>query len=156
RDDGRAGHPLRAQGARPVRAPRRGDATRRGRQPGRPRPARRDARLPAPRLAGGRPPDHLDRPDRRGRLTLPIAPPSLHDRSFADLVEEAHRIIRQRSPEWTDLTPSDPGIVLVELFAHLTDVMLYRLNRLPEKAYVEFLRLIGVRLLPPAAAGVTL
>jgi len=33
--------------------------------------------------------------------------------------------------------------------------LLYRLNRLPEKAYVEFLRLIGVRLLPPGAASVT-
>ena len=32
-------------------------------------------------------------------------------------------------------------MVLLELFAHLTETMLYRLNRLPEKAYVEFLRL---------------
>jgi hypothetical protein len=87
---------------------------------------------------------------------MPIPTPNLDDRSFADLVDEAQRIIHQRCPEWTDLTPSDPGIVLVELFAHLTDVMLYRLNRLPEKAYVEFLRLIGVRLLPPGAASVAL
>jgi Baseplate J-like protein len=87
---------------------------------------------------------------------MPIPTPNLDDRTFADLVDEAQRIIRQRCPDWTDLTPSDPGIVLVELFAHLTDVMLYRLNRLPEKAYVEFLRLIGVRLLPPGAASVTL
>jgi Baseplate J-like protein len=87
---------------------------------------------------------------------MPIPTPNLDDRSFADLVDESQRIIRQRCPDWTDLTPSDPGIVLVELFAHLTDVMLYRLNRLPEKAYVEFLRLIGVRLLPPGAASVTL
>ncbi|MGH9883684.1 MAG: putative baseplate assembly protein, partial [Pyrinomonadaceae bacterium] len=34
--------------------------------------------------------------------------------------------------------------------------MIYRLNRLPEKAYVEFLRLIGVKLNPPVAASVTL
>ncbi len=87
---------------------------------------------------------------------MPLPTPNLDDRSFADLVDEAQRIIRQRAPGWTDLTPSDPGIVLVELFAHLTDVMLYRLNRLPDKAYVEFLRLIGVRLLPPGAASVTL
>ncbi|HEY7199042.1 MAG TPA: putative baseplate assembly protein, partial [Candidatus Dormibacteraeota bacterium] len=87
---------------------------------------------------------------------MPIPTPNLDDRGFADLVEEAQRIVRQRCPDWTDLTPSDPGVVLIELFAHLTDVMLYRLNRLPEKAYVEFLRLIGVRLLPPGAARVTL
>ena len=43
-------------------------------------------------------------------------------------------------------------MVLLEVFAHLTETMLYRLNRLPEKAYVEFLRLLGVRLQPPSAA----
>ena len=87
---------------------------------------------------------------------MPIPAPNLDDRDFADLVAEAQRIIRQRSPEWTDLSPGDPGIVLVEVFAHLTDVMLYRLNRIPDRAYVEFLRLIGVRLRPPGAASVTL
>jgi len=87
---------------------------------------------------------------------MPLIPPNLDDRSFDDLVAEAKRIIASTCPEWTDLSEGDPGMVLVELFAHLTEVMLYRLNRLPEKAYVEFLRLIGVRLQPPAAAGVTL
>jgi len=87
---------------------------------------------------------------------MPISVPNLDDRDFADLVQEAQQIVRQSCPGWTDLTPGDPGMVLVELFAHLTDVMLYRLNRLPEKAYVEFLRLMGVRLFPPGAAEVTL
>ena len=43
-------------------------------------------------------------------------------------------------------------MVLVEVFAYLTETMIYRLNRVPEKAYIEFLRLLGVTLLPPAAA----
>jgi len=83
---------------------------------------------------------------------MPIPSPNLDDRNFADLVEEARQLIAQKSPNWTDLSPGDPGIVLVELFAHLTDVMLYRLNRVPDKAYHEFLRMIGVRLHPPSAA----
>ena len=87
---------------------------------------------------------------------MPLTPPNLDDRRFDDLVAEAKRIIAQTCPEWTDLSPSDPGTVLVELFAHLTEVMLYRLNRLPDKAFVELLRLIGVRLQPPLAASVTL
>src|SRR6185312_9205509 len=95
-------------------------------------------------------------PARGGGPLMPLIPPNLDDRSFDDLVAEAKRIIASTCPEWTDLSEGDPGMVLVELFAHLTEVMLYRLNRLPEKAYVEFLRLIGVRLQPPAAAGVTL
>ncbi|HEX9992929.1 MAG TPA: baseplate J/gp47 family protein [Acidimicrobiales bacterium] len=82
--------------------------------------------------------------------------PNLDDRDFADLVAEATRVVRASCPGWTDLTPGDPGIVLLELFAHLTDVLLYRLNQVPEKVYVELLKLLGVRLAPPAAAGTTL
>jgi hypothetical protein len=87
---------------------------------------------------------------------MPIAPPKLDERSFEDLVGEAHRVIDRLAPEWTDRSLNDPGIVLVEIFAHLTDVMLYRLNRLPVNAYIEFLRLVGVKLQPPSAAGVRL
>ena len=87
---------------------------------------------------------------------MPLQSPNLDDRDFEQLVEEAKRRIARSCPQWTDLSPSDPGMVLLELFAHLTETMIYRLNRLPEKAFVEFLRLIGVRIQPPAAASVTL
>lgn len=87
---------------------------------------------------------------------MPLPSPNLDDRDFRQLVEEARRRIMQSSPEWTDLSPGDPGMVLLELFAHLTETMIYRLNRVPEKMYIEFLRLIGLRLQPPAAASVSL
>ena len=84
---------------------------------------------------------------------MPLRPPNLDDRRFDQLVGEARRRLAQHCPEWTDLTPGDPGMALVEAFAYLTETMIFRLNRLPDKAYVEFLRLIGVRLQPPAAAA---
>jgi hypothetical protein len=87
-------------------------------------------------------------------MSVPV--PQLDDRDFQSLVAEAEALIRRRAPQWTDLSESDPGVVLLELFAHLTDLMLYRLNRVPEKAYIEFLRLIGLTLQPPAAATVDL
>jgi hypothetical protein len=87
---------------------------------------------------------------------MPLPLPNLDDRTFDELVEETRRIIQQNCPEWTDLTPNNPGMVILEVFAHLTETMLYRLNRLPEKAYIAFLRLIGVRIHPPAAAGANL
>lgn len=83
---------------------------------------------------------------------MSISVPNLDDRRFADLVREAREQIAVTCPEWTDLTVHDPGMVLVEAFAHLTEVMLYRLNRLPERAYVEFLNLLGVVRHPPSAA----
>lgn len=83
---------------------------------------------------------------------MPIVSPNLDDRDFQQLLDEARRQILQSSPDWNDLSPSDPGMILLELFAHLTETMIYRLNRLPQKVYIELLRLIGVQLQPPAAA----
>ena len=87
---------------------------------------------------------------------MSFSSPNLDDRDFHQLVEECKTIVRNSCPAWTDLTPSDPGMVLLELFAHLTEVMIYRLNRLPEKAFIEFLRLLGVKLTPPTSARATL
>ena len=87
---------------------------------------------------------------------MPLPTPNLDDRNFDQLMAEARRQMKLSCPGWTDQTPGDPGIVLLELFAYLTELMLYRLNRVPEKAYIQFLNLIGVRLQPPAAARVKL
>ncbi|WBB68160.1 putative baseplate assembly protein [Micromonospora sp. WMMD812] len=83
-------------------------------------------------------------------MTLPV--PHLDDRGFLDLVTEARERIRQSCPAWTDLSAHDPGMALVEAFAHLTEVMIYRLNQLPEKAYVSFLNLLGVARHAPSVA----
>lgn len=87
---------------------------------------------------------------------MSLISPNLDDRRFHDLMEEALKTIRNTCPAWTDLTPSDPGIVLLESFAHLTETMIYRLNRLPDKAYIEFLKLLGVKLFPPSSAAAVL
>lgn len=87
-------------------------------------------------------------------MSLPTI--NLDDRRFDDLVEAAHRQIRQHCAGWTDLSAGDPGVVLLEVFAHLTEVMLFRLNRVPDKVKIELLNLLGVRLQPPAAAGAEL
>lgn len=87
---------------------------------------------------------------------MSIVPPNLDDRDFHDLLEEAKRLVAKECPEWTDLSPGDPGTMLLELFAHLTEILIFRLNRLPEKVYVELLRLLGVRLMPPVSASAEL
>ncbi len=78
--------------------------------------------------------------------------PNLDDRTFQDLVDEAKRLIPRFCPEWTDHNVSDPGVALIELFAWMTESMIYRLNRVPEKTHITFLDMIGTRLLPPQAA----
>ncbi|HET6614060.1 MAG TPA: putative baseplate assembly protein [Kofleriaceae bacterium] len=81
-----------------------------------------------------------------------IPSPKLDDREFDDIVAEALRLIPRYAPEWTHHNPSDPGITLIELAAWMTDLILYRLNRVPEKNYVAFLNLLGITLKPPQAA----
>lgn len=74
---------------------------------------------------------------------MPIKPPNLDDRRYADIVREARALIPQYCPEWTNLSDADPGITLVQLFAWMTEMTIYRLNRVPDKTYVHFLNFIG-------------
>ncbi len=84
---------------------------------------------------------------------MPLPTPNLDDRRFQDFVDEAKRHIPHYCPEWTDHNVSDPGITLIELFSWMTETLIYRLNRVPEKSYVTFLNLMGVQLQEPAAAS---
>src|SRR4051795_3431970 len=88
---------------------------------------------------------------------MPLPAPNLDDRTFQDILDEARRRIPQYCPEWTDHNLSDPGITLLELFAWMTDLLLYRLNRVPDKNHIAFLDLLGIRLQParPAVANLT-
>jgi len=84
-------------------------------------------------------------------MTLPA--PNLDDLRFQrDLVDEARKRIIHYCPEWTEYNLSDPGITLIELFAWMTELMVYRLNRVPELNYIKFLEILGMQLLPANSA----
>jgi predicted phage baseplate assembly protein len=83
---------------------------------------------------------------------MSLVAPNLDDRRFQDLVDDAKRLVQDRCPTWTDHNVSDPGVTLIETFAYMTDQLLYRLNRVPDRLYIKFLELIGIRLFPPTAA----
>lgn len=75
-------------------------------------------------------------------MTLPV--PSLDDRRHDDLVAELLDRIPAHTPEWTNFSPGDPGVTLIELFAFLADTILYRANQVPERQRRVFLNLLGV------------
>ena len=56
------------------------------------------------------------------------------------------------TPDWTSQAPDDSGVALVRLFGIQMEPLLSRVNRLPEKALVEHLRIAGVTPLPATAA----
>ncbi len=78
----------------------------------------------------------------------------LDDVRFQELVSEARTRIVRHSPEWTEHNVSDPGITLIELFAWLTEILIYRINRIPERLHLSLLELVGVRPAPPDPATV--
>ncbi|WP_159790002.1 putative baseplate assembly protein [Sodalinema gerasimenkoae] len=84
---------------------------------------------------------------------LPNLPKAnLDDRSFNDLLQECLLRIPRYCPEWTNHNPTDPGITIIELFAWLTDQMLWRFNQVPRQNYIAFLELLGIRLEAPRPA----
>lgn len=88
---------------------------------------------------------------------MPIKPPNLDDRRYEDIVAQARSLIPQYTPEWTNLGDADPGMTLVQLFAWMTEMTIYRLNRVPDKTYIHFLNFIGEerRAARPSVAPVT-
>jgi hypothetical protein len=78
--------------------------------------------------------------------------PLIDSSAYQDLVDEALARIPVHNPEWTNFNQSDPGVTLLELFAFLTENLLYRANQIPERNRRKFLSLLGVPLSPASSA----
>ncbi len=74
---------------------------------------------------------------------MPLDLPNLDDRTHDELVNEARASIPALYPAWTDHNPSDPGITLIELFAWLTEAVIYRTNQIPDATYDAFLGILN-------------
>jgi hypothetical protein len=83
---------------------------------------------------------------------MPLQVPSLDDRRYQQLVEESLARIPTHTPEWTNFNASDPGVTLIQVFAFLTESLLYRANQIPERNRLKFLQLLGLPLQPAASA----
>lgn len=88
------------------------------------------------------------------------------NKDYAALREAMLALAEEKLPEWTDHSPNDLGVVLLELFAHCADIMLYYQDRIANESYldtaterrsiVNLLRLIGYELRPPTSASADL
>jgi predicted phage baseplate assembly protein len=82
--------------------------------------------------------------------------PVIDDRTFDDIVAEAQTRIPRYTQEWTDFNKGDAGFALVELFAWMTELLIFRLGQVPQLNYIKFLQLIGVELTPARPAETVL
>src|SRR5258705_2586817 len=83
---------------------------------------------------------------------MPLQIPNLDNRTYQELLDQTLARIPVHNPEWTNFNKSDPGVTLLELFAFLTENLLYRANLIPERNRVKFLQLLGVPLRPASSA----
>lgn len=75
---------------------------------------------------------------------MPLPVPGLDDRRFDDLVAEARARLDSHLPQLTRVAPGDPVNALVDLFAWLTETILYRANLIPERQHRVLLNLLQV------------
>jgi hypothetical protein len=87
-----------------------------------------------------------------------LTAPPVDNRDFNDIVDQALVLAKQYCPQWqTDLDKykadrDDPGMALVHLFARLMEIIITRLNRVPDRYFLAFLDFIGAKLRPPVPA----
>ena len=74
---------------------------------------------------------------------MPLPLPNLDNRTYTDLLEEARSLIPSEYAPWTDQNPTDPGIVLLELFSWLTEMVLYRVDQVTDDNIETFLQLLN-------------
>lgn len=88
---------------------------------------------------------------------MPLTEPKIDDRTFEQILSDLRFRIPRYTKEWTNFNDSDPGITLLQLFAWLSETMLFRMNQVPRKNYIKFLKLLGEDLQPagPATAHLT-
>ena len=89
---------------------------------------------------------------------MPLRPPPIDDRGYSELLGESLARIPVHTPEWTNFSEGDPGVTLLELFAFMTDSLLYRARLIPDRNRLKFLQLLGVTPRPaaPARGAVTI
>lgn len=68
----------------------------------------------------------------------------LDDRDFDALATIARSMVPSLAPEWTDHNVHDPGIMLTELMAWVTEAQIYSLARIRNDEKAAFARLLGI------------
>ena len=83
---------------------------------------------------------------------MAIPEPIFDSRNYREILNEALARIPVHNPEWTNFNDADPGITLLQLFAFMSEGIIYRANRIPDRNRKKFLRLLGEAVRAPAAA----
>ena len=74
---------------------------------------------------------------------MTIQLPNLDTKTYNDILDEMITSIPKYTDKWTNHNPSDPGITILEMLSWIEETTLYRINRIPDESYLNFLRLVA-------------
>lgn len=80
-----------------------------------------------------------------------ISSPVIDSRTGEQIVEQGKALAGAYTPDWIP-QQGDRGLAMLSLFGRLMEIVISRLNRVPEKSFLAFLDTSGISLLPPKAA----
>lgn len=88
---------------------------------------------------------------------MKIEPPKIDDRKFSDIFKRLRAIAPHYTPEWPASGEKDAGTALLKICAYIIETTIKRLNQAPEKNFIAFLDMLGIKLLParPSRAPLT-
>jgi len=84
-----------------------------------------------------------------------IKPPRIDNRDQQFLVEQIRKLVLRYCPELENMIspgPNDPADTAIQIFSRMMEIIIKRLNRVPDKNFLCFLDLMGIRLSPPRVA----
>jgi len=80
--------------------------------------------------------------------------PRIDTRDFQALLEEKKAMVPLYTPEWDISDEKDAGVALLNIFTHMQEEIINRLNRVPDKHFTAFLEMLGIQLIPAQPARV--
>ena len=92
-------------------------------------------------------------------IVMPV--PNIDKRAAADLAGQLQQLLSIYEPAWNDVNastsaPEGLSAALIGVAARFAEIIIQRLNQVPQKNFLAFLELLGATLLPPQPARVPL
>ncbi|RAV11471.1 putative baseplate assembly protein [Paenibacillus contaminans] len=78
--------------------------------------------------------------------------PIMDARDIDAIVKEMLELAPYYTPEWLPATNQDSGTALMNIFARMYAGIIQRLNRVPDKNFIAFLNMLGMKLQPASQA----
>ena len=85
--------------------------------------------------------------------------PAIDPRTAAEVAQQLQQLLKVYAPAWNEVdpvtgAPKDVSAALIGVSAQFAEVVIQRLNQVPQKNFLAYLELLGAALLPPQPARV--